>query len=55
MLQQVDDFLILCELEVVAKCMCDHIDKKLMVQKETAPPFQHIGPAKHCDGVDLLN
>ena len=52
-LQQVDDFLILCKLESVATRIYNYIGKKLMVHEETVPPFKYLGIAKDYNGVDI--
>ena len=53
MLRQVDDFLISCKLESVAKQIHDHICNKLQLSGEKVPPFKHLGPATDHNGVDM--
>ena len=53
LLRQVDDFLISCKLESVAKQIYDHIGNELQLSGEKVPPFKHLGPATDCNGVDM--
>ena len=53
MLRQVDDFLISCELESVAKQIYDHIGNESQLSGEKVPPFKCLGPAADCNGVDV--
>lgn len=50
---QVDDFLLSCKLESVAKHTYNHIGKKLQSSGEQVPPFKHLSPATDCNGVDI--
>ena len=51
--QVVDDFLISCKLETVAKKIYDHIGHKLQLGGEKVPPFKYLGPANDYNGVDI--
>ena len=53
MLRQVDDFLISCKQENIAKRIYDYIGKKLQLNGEKVPPFKYLGPAKDYNGVDI--
>ena len=49
----VDDFLISCKLESVAKRIYDYIGTKLKLHKEIDAPFKYLGPATNYNGVDI--
>ena len=53
MLRQVDDFLISCKQEDIAKRIFDYIGKKLQLSGKKVPPFKYLGIAKDYNGVDI--
>ena len=53
MLCQVDNFLISCKLESVAKQIYDYIGNKLQLHKELVAPFKYLEPARDYNDVDI--
>ena len=54
LLYQVDNFLISCKLESVAKRIFHYIGNKLQLHNKKVPPFKYLGPAKDYNDINLI-